>query len=198
MGHKNREIEIKLRVEGAKSIDQVSAKFGQFLDLNNAKVRVIENKSSDIYFKSPENSKADFVRVRYNPNGLSEMTVKSQDKGNNFDRVEIDLKILSAEQGIALLTRLLGKPAGKITKRYRIYFLDHNDTNISIYQISGDKSVFIEIEARTKSKVLALAKVIQVLLPWPCTTVTESLYSLYIKNKKANKPRKSKGKSAKK
>jgi len=177
VGHKNREIELKLEVLNVKSLAEVSSQLEKVFNYR----KTVKGKSRDLYWKATEKSKADFVRLRLYPDSSPQVTVKYTDKGSNFDRVEIDLNVDNAKNAVELINSLFGKPTGSIYKEYQVYFLDKEDTNISVYQIKNDPRVFIEIEARTKKKVLDLSKSLKTYFPKLKTKkVNQSLYQLFL------------------
>jgi adenylate cyclase class IV len=177
VGYNNREIELKLEVKNAKSIEDVSKRLEKIFNYTKS----IKGKSKDVYWETGDNSKADFVRLRLYPDSSPQVTVKYTDKGTNFDRVEIDLNVDSAKNAVHLINSLFGKPKGSIVKEYQVYFLDEEDSNISVYKVKDDPRVFIEIEARTKKKVLDISKSVKKYSPELKTfLVGKSLFELFI------------------
>ena len=177
MGHNNREIELKLEVEGDSSLKSVSTRIQRAFDHK----RAIKGKSKDYYWNPVNNLMADFVRLRVFPNKTSQLTVKHTDRGSTLDRVEIDLDTGKASNSMAFMRRLLGEPDGEITKEYEVFFLDE-DSNVSIYRVCGDKRIYIEIEAKTKKRVMEIRKLIDNRIPdLKGVAVNKSLYQLFIK-----------------
>ena len=151
MGFLNREIELKLVAKGQTSLEQVA-------DLIASKIRAkktLAGFSKDIFWKAPHGRK-DFVRLRYLDGGKAQVTLKRIDKGDNFDREEIDLEVQDPDQARELLSSLLGEPLGAVKKTYKVFWTDTKDTTISVYKVNGDARIFIEIEARSRKKVLGL------------------------------------------
>jgi adenylate cyclase class IV len=182
MGYQNREIEIKLLVQKAKSLAEVNNLLGRHFKAKSKSV--IRETSKDTYWDSPKSSKADFARLRYYPQGLAQMTIKHTDKGDNLDRVEVDLEVGDPDKAMLILTALLGKPKGSIVKEYVVYFLDENETTISLYQIVNDSRIFVEVEAKTEKKVFALIKEItKVLSHYKLKRETKSLYQIFLAKK---------------
>src|SRR5574338_54120 len=72
--YKNREIEVKLLVEGVNSMKIVDKHLQtMFPDPED----LIIGKSKDVYFNPPDDSKADFARVRFFPDREGgQMTIK--------------------------------------------------------------------------------------------------------------------------
>lgn len=181
MGYQNREIELKLLAKNAESIDEVALKLEKVFNYK----KTIRGKSKDVYWDPVKGCKADFVRLRHYPESWPQVTVKYTDKGSNFDRVEIDLSVESAKNATEIMKSLLGKPRGSVTKEYQVYFLDNKETNISIYKIEKDERIFLEIEARSKKKVLEIKKALNKYLPeLGFSTVDKSLYQLFVAQKK--------------
>lgn len=159
MGYKNREVEWKLIVDGQSmaAVDKIVS--GVFKEQCRPKVTGC---ASDIYWDSPEDSDADFVRLRMldepTPERAAQITLKSQDKGNNVNRIEVDLDVSDPRQANTLLSIMLGDPLGQITKKYYVYFLENEHTTVSIYKIVKDKTVFVEVEGINLKRVKQLTK----------------------------------------
>lgn len=179
MGYKNREIELKLEVKNVKKIEDVTKKLEKIFNYR----KTVKGKSKDLYWGASKSSKADFVRLRLYPDGLPQVTVKYTDKGSNFDRVEIDVNVDDAENAIQLMNSLFGKPKGEIVKEYQVYFLDKEDSNISVYKIKNDPRIFLEIEARSKEKVLEISNSVKQYSPeLSVKRVGKSLFQLFLKS----------------
>jgi len=179
MGYKNREIEVKLLVLGTSSMKTVN---GHLESLFPDPEDLIIGKSKDVYFLPPPKSKVDFARVRYYPDkDGGQMTIKASDKGNNVDRVEIDVEVSDCDQSVKFLSSLLGtEPSGTLTKRYIVYFLDKRDTTVSLYQVVGDSRVFLEVEARSMDKVNRLLAELKKTVPFEMQQVHSSLFQLFV------------------
>lgn len=179
MGYKNREIEVKLLVKGCKSLLKVDSFCRELFK----PIHTITDERTDYYWAAPA---TDFVRIRQlekKKTGMGQMTVKKCDRGDNFDRLEIDLDIINACQGIKLKTAEYGIEPKKLKKRYTVLFLDKFDTNVSVYQIANDCNVFIEVESRSSKKVNKIVDVLKKSLPFPLETIKKSLYDIFILNK---------------
>jgi hypothetical protein len=138
---------------------------------------------TDAFWQAPN---VDFVRIRQmteSPSGHGQMTVKKCDKGDNFDRLEIDVNVDNVAQAIRLKTAETGRKPCTVRKRYSVLFLDKSDTNISIYQVQGSKHVFIEVESRSSKKVKALVSSLHELIPYPLERVPYSLYDMFVLRK---------------
>lgn len=179
MGYNNREIEVKMLVKGCKSLKKVEKLCLKLFQ----PLHVITDQRTDYYWPAPA---TDFVRVRQmekNKNGHGQMTVKKTDRGSNFNRLEIDLDILNVNQAVRLKTAEYGKQPKKLKKKYTILFLDHLDTNISVYQIDKDKRIFVEVESRNARKVNSLVKILKSKIPFPLEVIRKSLYDIFILRK---------------
>lgn len=179
MGYKNREIEVKLLMQNVASMKAVDKHLQEmFPDPED----LIIGKSKDVYFFPPEGSKADFARVRFFPDrDGGQMTIKWSDKGNNVDRVEIDVEVSDCDQAVSFLEAFTGqKASGVINKRYIVYFLDKRDTTVSLYQVVNDSRVFLEVEARRMEKVDKLLEDIKKHIPYSAERVNKSLFQLFV------------------
>jgi adenylate cyclase class IV len=159
MGYKNREIEAKLVVTSSHGYQDLLKALESFLDVYYPDYETISSKASDYYWNAPKQSNADFIRIRKQDSGRGgTITIKSTDKSDNLDRVEIDLDVSDFKQGLTLMTSLYGEARAKVQKKYHALFLENKHTNYSIYQITGDKRVFLEIEAKTVSRLIELVE----------------------------------------
>ena len=198
MGYKNREIEVKMVVmKGQCPLNDIS-------DINRSisnhfsksRLKYIEGFSADTYWNKINNPhKIGFFRVREMEDGTCQLTVKEQDKGNNYDRVEIDVGSYdSPKQAILLMTQLLGPNLGVIKKKYYVHVLDSDHEEkptVSVYQIKGDNRVFVEIEAHSSNEVERLKEEVAEVLRLPfgvhLEVETNSLFSIFIKGAKSVK-----------
>lgn len=166
------------------SVDKVVA--GVFGNVQQCRP-VIRGCAADIYWAPPEDSTADFVRLRRldepNERGLdSQITLKSSDKGGNVNRVEIDLGVDSHRQANLLLSMMLGDPLGQVTKRYTVYFLENQHTTISVYRVLKDKRIFVEVEATSLDRVKELAaSLVEAGLSFK--RVQQSLFDMFVAKK---------------
>lgn len=179
MGFMNREIERKFIVKDVAQMKTVN----NYLDRTYSDPEeVIIGKSKDVYFNPPNDSKADFARVRFFPDSKKgQLTLKSSDKGNNVNRIEIDVEVEDADQAVEFCKALLNRePSGIINKRYIVYILDKRDTTVSLYQIVGDSRVFLEVEARTLDKVDKVLAEIKKDLPYELESVGKSLFQIFV------------------
>lgn len=160
MGYKNREIESKLEVRqrqggpaaNMRNIDRIIEK-----EFEDDTEDYIEGTSSDTYWEAPSGAPADFGRVREMSSGRCQLTAKAKDKGDNMDRIEVDLEVRGTSlQVIKFMENLLGSSGGVIRKTYYVYVLENEHTTVSLYRVHGDDRVFIEVEARTKKRMLQL------------------------------------------
>lgn len=182
MGYKNREIETKFIVTSYSSYREIEDSLNTLL--NDDRATKISGASKDVYWKPPRGSEADFVRVRYLPEDDSgQLTLKHTDKDNTQDRVEIDVDVANPDQAVELYKRLLGDPAGIISKRYTVYFLDKRDTTVSLYKIQSDPRFFIEVEARTKEKMDKVISRLKEDIGLSLEVVNKSLFDIFIKGR---------------
>jgi hypothetical protein len=187
MGYRDREIEVKIDVEGAASLKQLYDRFSEFVEEIHSDYDLLIGKSYDEYWSTPKASVANFARLRRTTDGKAQLTVKAQDKGDNIDRVEIDVEVEDYKTAKKFMEAIFG--AGeKLSKRYYVFFLENDDTTISLYQITKDPSIFIEVEARTKSRVKVLInRIIERFPDLKLSMIDKSLFQMYIEGKKPNK-----------
>jgi predicted adenylyl cyclase CyaB len=181
VGYKNREIEIKMLALGTKSFSLVSSEVEKYVSEVYPEFTLIKGNSHDWYWSAPKVSNADFVRLRKNTNGAT-ITIKSTDKGDNTDRVEIDLDVDDYKQAKELMFSLHGDPKAKVQKKYDVYVLEDKHTNVSVYQIKDDDRVFIEVEATSRRRVKELTKGLvggSRKFAW----IQASLYQMFVQNK---------------
>lgn len=177
MGHKNREIEKKFVVPGVSYKDSVS-----ILKNMLTGVKEIKGVSMDCYWKAPKGIKADFVRLRYMPGDTSQLTVKYTDRKTTLDRVEIDVTVSETDQAHKFMDQIFGPSLGRIYKSYWVLVMDEKDTTVSVYQIKDDSRVFVEIEARSVSKVDRIEKQIRQTLN--LEREYRSLYKVFLSKEK--------------
>jgi len=198
MGYKNREIEVKMVVMAGEKPYNHIAGINNVISKHFSKSRFkyIEGFSADTYWNKINNPhKIGFFRVREMEDGTCQLTVKEQDKGNNYDRVEIDVGSYdSPKQAILLMTQLLGPNLGVIKKKYYVHVLDSDHEEkptVSVYQIKGDNRVFVEIEAHSSKEVERLRAEVAEVLQWSfgvyLEVETNSLFSIFIKGAKGVK-----------
>jgi len=167
MGYKNREIEWKLLCEdftNMSHVDKIVKETLSKLEIGLCRP-ILEGCATDVYWPAPEESRADFVRLRTldeaDENGCTaQITLKKSDRGDNVNRVEVDLAVGEPAQGNKLLTVMLGDPLGQVTKRYTVYFLENVHTTISVYKVLRDRRVFVEVEGTTLKRVKELTKLL--------------------------------------
>lgn len=167
--------------------DQTVAAIKKVFDdgVHSAVTSTVEDASRDFYWKTQGKLNGDFLRVRYNPDGTGQLTVKEADRGSNFNRVEIDVEVVSAEQCYKYQSHVHGPETGSVFKTYFVYILENDEhKTISIYKVRGDedKRVFVEIEARTQAEVEALERKIRAEVP--IDYEPRNLYQIFIEGKK--------------
>lgn len=190
MGYKNREIESKLVVKqrpggpvaNTRNVDKVLER--AFEDETKD---YVEGTSNDTYWKAPSGAPADFGRVREMSSGRCMLTAKGKDKGDNLDRIEVDLDVHGTSiQVIKFMENLLGVSGGTIRKTYGVYVLENEHTTVSLYRVHGDDRIFVEVEARTKKRMLQMEdKVKRHLLEsgFDSERVEKSLFEMFIAKK---------------
>lgn len=185
MGLKNREVEIKLLVEDIKTLPPVVAKIQALWETMSEEGEVLVGNASDFYWDTPNKSPADFGRLRKRSkgNGGGQLTIKSTDKKDNIDRVEIDLDVDDHAQAYAFMTGLMGEPVAKVTKKYHVFFLEDEHTNISVYQIRGDDRVFVEIEAKTLKRVIQILNKVTESTGYEYKWIKSSVYQMFVQQR---------------
>ncbi len=188
MGHRNREIEIKLLVNC--NLEKASS---VLLDSFSSTIsRSLFGSSMDTYWSLPEGGpqKGQFIRMRER-DGIRQITVKGKDRGSNINRIEIDIDSTSDVSTITkLLTAAHGKPAGRIGKTYYVYWLEEESehTNVCCYYVTGDPQfTVIEVETTSEYKLLELeAKVLEAFNRRDISIerATGSLFEMYIQPNK--------------
>lgn len=189
MGYKNREIEVKilLPVKGnlyEDCVKEIRRIFGGESD------ETVRSRSSDLYWKGRDAQS--FVRLRRMSSVKDDrgvITYKSQDRGCNFDRIEIDAPT-SYRQAHAFMMQAFGPALGEVEKRYDVFLMgerdehDEADASVSVYQITGSPEIFVEIEARSKKKVEELVRKLATQGPWTgLVAVTTSLYAMFVQKR---------------
>jgi adenylate cyclase class IV len=189
MGFKNREVEVKLLLSGASGYDKICAFVegvakGLYPKYDTEDDLVIGN-ATDIYWNAPRSGIGDFVRLRKTSKG-GQITLKASDKGNNIDRVEIDLVVGDYKQAKELMFALHGDSKATVTKKYNVYFLEDEHTNISVYQVKNDGRIFVEVEAKSKTRVREIIKALLANADksWEWKWIQSSIYDMFVCNKK--------------
>lgn len=204
IGHRNREIELKLLIPGMTYSDVCSAldsafesespiiRVGSSLDTYwSVQDRAIRGSAHDGTGEAdflaerqrgpePRKVEAQFLRVRER-DGIRQITVKGKDRGDNVNRIEVDIDSTSETHKIHRLVRcVLGKPAGIIAKTYRVWELESEYDTVCAYEVTTPKygNVIVEVEARTEERMRQLeqqVKRVLVAVPAP-----GSLYEMLI------------------
>jgi adenylate cyclase class IV len=188
MGFRNREKEVKLEILNQTSLHNVAT----VIAMHIGSKAVVHDTSTDVYFSVPKTlnkklakvAKFPFLRVRRKgENGSSELTLKYEDRGGNKDRVEIDARTLDYDNTIEILSLITGNSVGKITKEYYVFFLDNNNTTISVYTVLGQKTkkLYLEIESTSLKRVYSLKNQITKACDLDLKDEPKSLYRLFIK-----------------
>lgn len=142
---------------------------------------VIYGHLGDRYWRAPNASKADFFRLRRrNTSGGGQFTVKGTDRGDNINRIEMDLDVDDYDQMSKQLTVLFGEPIEEVRKRYHVFFLENSDVNVSVYQVDNDQRIFVEIEATAKKRLKDLVKLTEKHLGSELLQVGSSIYDMFV------------------
>lgn len=187
MGYRNREVELKLLVDGHSTMASVERAIRPLLsELTDQQARpVVVGCAADTYWAAPDESPADFIRLRIldeedargNP---AQITLKSSDKGSNINRIEVDLGVSDHSQANKLLTLMLGDPLGQVTKRYTVFFLEDIHTTVSVYKVMKDKRIFVEVEATTLKRVKEITKILMDQGGLKFTRIPQSLFEMFV------------------
>jgi adenylate cyclase class IV len=177
-------LEVKLLAVGVKGLQTMVDRVENALREIFKEPDILIGNAADLYWKAPKTSHGDFVRLRRNSNteNQGQITLKATDKGDNVDRVEIDLEIDDYKQAKVLMLALHGEPLATVTKKYHVFFLENRDTTISVYQIKDDDRVFVEVEARTTKRVRQLVEALNDNLTeyeW----IQSSVYNMFVQQK---------------
>jgi hypothetical protein len=179
MGLHDREKEVKLRVVTQAGLVQVAGYLQTLLGDEVEETRM--GTSRDTYWPAPPGARADFFRVRER-DGIRQVTVKGRDRGDNADRMEVDLDCTSPTFRIHKLARaLLGKPAGTIDKTYWVFELESEHDTVCVYETRG--VLFVECEAKSGERVDELVGLVSRGLKRAGLAVelaAGSLYEMYI------------------
>ena len=160
MGHRMREIESKLLVGG--TYEFVCAGLDALLSDQQPIIRI--GTSVDTYWSidNPD-VEGQFLRVRER-DGIRQVTVKGKDRGDNLNRIEVDIDSTSEVHKIHRLIRCtLGKPAGTVAKQYRVWELESEYDTVCAYVVSrpaNDLGVIVEVEARSEERMLELERMV--------------------------------------
>lgn len=181
MGYRNREIEIKLLVENSSKLPLVKETVEDWVKSMYPDFDYVIGNATDLYWYAPDHGKGDFVRLRRMSNSNAQITMKGTDKDDITNRIEIDLEVDDYKQARILMEGLHGEPIERVKKKYHVYFLENDDTTISVYQVAKDPRVFVEIEARTKKRVRELTSALLAFDEnFQYTWVNSSLYNMFV------------------
>ena len=96
--------------------------------------------------------------------GIRQITVKGKDRGDNVNRIEVDIDSTSETHRIHRLIRcVLGKPHGTVAKQYRVWELESEYDTVCAYVVSTPKNslgTVVEVEARTEERMRELEKLV--------------------------------------
>jgi adenylate cyclase class IV len=190
MSYRDREIETKLVVNGI-TLDAVADILrGLF---HSVTTRMVYGSSMDTYWALTGDQKADFIRMRRLDNGITQITVKGQDRGNALNRMEIDVDTTTdAGKVQKLLTAAHGKATGNIKKTYYVYWLGLDEhTTISCYRVDQPEypGVIIEAEATNETRMLELEfKILEhfAVIGIKCERAPGSLFNMFIEKERSD------------
>jgi len=191
MGFLNRELEVKILVRNKDDgISPSQSSVCAFVESELKKIypaynteddQIIGN-ATDIYWNAPRTGIGDFVRLRKTSKG-GQITLKATDKGSNLDRVEIDLEVHDYKQAKELMLALHGESKASVRKKYNVFFLENEFTNVSVYRVSGSAMTFIEVEAKNKTRLKEIVKVLtKESEKWDFSWVQSSIYEMFVNN----------------
>lgn len=78
---------------------------------------------------------------------LKEVTLKSKDKGNNLDRLELNLGVLDSQTAYSILESIHGKPVGRINKDKEYVVFTRDGAVISVALVNDE--LFLEVEGES-------------------------------------------------
>lgn len=115
--------------------------------------------TKDFYF--PGNDKIQTIRLRDSygidnhgfSKQLKEITVKSKDQGNNFNRLEENIEIEDCLPAFRSLQLLFGDPVVTLEKQELVYW-STNGLVISLAQVNNSEEIYLEIEGPSEKQVL--------------------------------------------
>ncbi len=179
---RTREIEQKLIVKGS-SLEDVNVLMRHFCSKST---KSVYGYSKDTYWHTQIYKT--FVRMRER-DGIRQLTVKSEDRGDSLNRLEIDLDCTSPTSLISEFNKaLFGRQAGVVEKKYYVYWLGEGLT-ICCYQCTVDgelkPEIVIEVEGETEEEVAAYSdKLIQFYsIGMTIEKASGSLYHMYLEEK---------------
>lgn len=151
-----REIEAKFKIVGWTLEDLFKDIMGiGFVD--HVKSLVVCN-TKDVYFPAPGG--VDIIRLRDSwgldnegfSKQLKEITVKVKDQGNNFNRLEENIKIDDSSPAFRSLSLVFGDPVVTLEKREKVIWTSDGMV-ISIASVNHSKYLYLEIEGPSEELV---------------------------------------------
>lgn len=123
----------------------------------------------------------DFIRLRSNEHWC-EITGKAKDKGNNLDRLEVNVRVLpeSILSALKFCRQAFGEEKTIIHKQVRVWKL-RQGLEIAAYRIAEDNSVFVEVEGPSVEDVDSCTR--PLLQLGYLETETRSLFEMYVEGK---------------
>lgn len=176
-----REIEHKLIVSGS-TLESVNNLMRHLLLRRTT--RAVYGYSRDVYYHTHKPDM--FARIRER-DGILQVTVKVEDQGDAFNRLEVDLNCTSSmEAAEAHHNALFGPAAGVIEKKYFVYWTAPK-TTVCCYQCTVDgverPEIILEIEGPAEAGVEELTKEVTEFYAKGADIARApgSLYSMYLK-----------------
>jgi hypothetical protein len=187
----HREVEKKFTIVGL-LLDDVYEIIMNYLPASLIKGYINPCETTDFYWKAPENSEIQFVRLRDSwgigsdgfSRQLQEITVKAKDNNNNVDRLELNLGIKEPKEAKMILNLLFG-PSYSIKKEEIVLFIREvgasSEVVISLAQVNNKAPIYLEIEAKNEEIIdLYVAKLEK---KFKFKQEMKSMYEIYIESK---------------
>ena len=183
MGTKDhREIERKFLIKEPNTYARMERVMLDHYEKDVSPSKILTADTWDDYWEVP--GKAQFVRVRYSigrtidqeSQSLKEITVKHKDRGNNLNRLELNIKIDSVETAREAYRLTLGAPIGRIRKEETVVFCPDGVVT-SLCRINREET-FIEVEGPTEGLVKKHIKALEGRYEW--SPEKRNLFEIYI------------------
>jgi hypothetical protein len=113
-----------------------------------------EGVSTDTFWMAPD---VDFVRLREN---TKELTVKITDNDSIEDRLEENIVVGDYDTARRFACATFGLPVGTLEKTFLVLELG-NGATISLYEVTGDDRLFLEVEAESLTDVIEIEEVLR-------------------------------------
>jgi hypothetical protein len=183
MGWRGREKEFKGEILGSYTVHAAARLVAAVL--HDHVTHTLVGSKTDFYWKPLKGMNADFIRLRKMSDNKGMLTVKHSDKGDNFDRVELDL-LVDFKQAKRWMEQVMGAPAGSIKKLYHILFMGDDERAAVVYKVDKYPVLFLEVEDTSGKKVMATVKKLGD-AGIKVKRIKKSLYRLIVVDGKKNK-----------